>query len=204
MRRTKTVLTFAAVVLGLSSLTGCPEEEPEPFGVINVEVQPQTDASMFAGTAEVTATVHYEACLEDFYLNRRPEYQIDGTEGSAAFAEWQERLCSMEEFGSDIPDCEVTDITQNLFMDTMVYSLAITYKINDPASIAYREFLIGPLPTEEFAACADGRPLVELRQAGLLGKDANGTNIWRISSLPDPNSAVANQGAPLRVKVDQN
>ena len=201
MRRTKTALTFAAAVLGCFSLTGCPEEEPELFGVISVEVEPQPDETVFAGTATVVATVHYESCLEDFYLNRRPEYQSDGTEGSMVFAEWTERLCSTDEFGVDLPDCEVKDITQNLFTDTDVYSLVITYEIKDPMSIAYREFKIGPLPTEDFAACPDGRPLVELRQTGLLGKDANGSNIWRIASLPDPNSAVAGQGAPLRVKV---
>lgn len=185
-------------------MTSCAEPEPEQFGTVRIEVEPLNGVTdIFNGTTSVSATVHYEACLQDFYLNRMPTHQIDGTEGSAVFAEWTERLCSSE--FSDIPDCEVTDITQNLFGDNEVYSLVITYKILDPSTIPYREFRVGPLPTEEFAGCPSGvRPRVELRQSGLLGKDAAGSNIWRISTLPASNAAVAEQGAPLRVEVIAN
>lgn len=202
MRGLKFVLTFAAGLLGLTTLTGCPEEEPENFGTIRIEIEPLNgDLGILSGTTEITATVNYESCLQGFYLERNTTYTQDGVEGAKVFAEWQERLCTDY---TDIPACEVTEIKQNLIDANSVYSLTITYKItdNDPAKLAYRELHVGPLPLEAFAGCGDGEsPLVELRQPGLIGKNAAGDQIWRISTLPAQNSAEAGQGAPLRIEV---
>lgn len=204
MRGLKFALTFAAGLLGLTTLTGCPEDEPENFGTIRIEISPlggNVD-EILAGTTEITVTVNYENCLQGFYLERNTTYTQDGVDGSAVFAEWKDRLCSSE--FSDIPSCEVTEIKQNLLEANSVYSLTITYKItdNDPANLAYRELHVGPIPVEAFAGCGDGEsPLVELRQPGLIGKNADGLQIWRISTLPAQNSAEAGQGAPLRVEV---
>ena len=201
MRGMKTAFTLVAGLLGVFSLGSCTEEEPENFGSIRIEVSPLNgDLAMYTGTVEVTATVQYEQCLQDFYLSNNPTYQIDGPDGAAIFEDWQERLCSSE--FEKIPDCEVTNITQNLLDVNQVYNLAITYKVTDPSTIAYREFRLGPIPTEAFAACGDSQsPTVELLQSGLIGKDVNGTQLWRISSLPGSNVAVANQGAPLRIET---
>jgi hypothetical protein len=204
MRRTKTAFTFAAALLGLTTLGSCTEEEPVNFATIRIELSPTGAESdtLFDGTVEVTATVQYETCLQDFYLKRQPTHQKDGTEGAAVFADFEERLCN--DF-TDIPDCEVTEIQQNLLDANQVYSLAVTYKINDASTLAYRELHIGPLPLEAFAGCEAGQgPSVELRQSGLFGKDANGTQLWRIGALPAANNAVANQGAPLRVDIVAN
>jgi hypothetical protein len=202
MRGSKFVLTFAAGLLGLTTLGSCSEPEPENFGTIRIEIVPLNgDLSILAGTTEIVATVNYEACLQDFYLTTHTTYTQDGIDGAAVFTDWQSRLCTEFE---DIPACEVTEIRQSLITTTDVYSLTITYKItdNDPAALAYRELHVGPLPVEAFAACGDGlRPLVELRQPGLLGRNANGEQIWRISTLPPQNSAVAGQGAALSVDV---
>jgi hypothetical protein len=204
MRGPKIVLTFAAGLLGLTTLTGCPEPEPENFGTIRIEISPLNgDLSILNGTTEITATVNYENCLQEFYLTRNTTYTQDGVDGASVFTDWQARLCT--DF-SDIPACEVTEIKQNLIEANDVYSLAVTYKItdNEPANLAYREIHVGPLPVEAFAGCGDGeRPLVELRQPGLIGKNAAGAQIWRISTLPAQNSAVADQGAPLRVEVQE-
>lgn len=203
MRGPKFVLIFAAGLLGLTTLTGCPEEEPENFGTIRIEIAPlggNVD-EILSGTTEITAVVNYETCLQEFYLQRNTTYTQDGVDGAAVFDEWKDRLCT--EF-SDIPACEVTEIKQNLIEANSVYSLAVTYKItdNDPANLAYRELHVGPIPVEAFAGCTDGQgPLVELRQPGLIGKNAAGEQIWRISTLPAQNSARAGQGAPLRVEV---
>lgn len=204
MRGLKFVLTFAAGLLGLTTLTGCPEEEPENFGTIRIEISPLAgNVDILAGTTEITATVNYENCLQEFYLERNTTYTQDGVDGAPVFTDWQARLCTEFE---DIPSCEVTEIKQNLIEANQVYSLTITYKItdNDPANLAYRELHVGPLPVEAFAGCGDGEsPLVELRQPGLIGKNAAGEQIWRISSLPPQNSAEAGQGAPLRVEVQE-
>jgi hypothetical protein len=202
MRGPKFLLTFAASLLGLTTLTGCPEPEPENFGTIQIEISPLSgNLDILAGTTEITATVNYENCLQEFYLERNTTYTQDGVEGSAVFADWQARLCADFE---DIPACEVTEIKQNLIEANSVYSLSITYKItdNDPAKLAYRELHVGPIPVEAFAGCGDGEnPLVELRQQGLTGYNAAGEQIWRISTLPAQNSAQVGQGAPLRVEV---
>lgn len=192
---------FATAFIGLTTLTGCPADEPEDFGTVRIEMAPLFGASeMYNGTTEIVATVHYETCLQDFYLNRQPTYQQNGPDGAPVFEDWATRLCT-DEFG-DIPDCEVTKIEQALLDVNQVYTLAVTFKIKDPSTIAYRELHVGPLPVEDFAGCADkDRPRVELQQSGLIGKNAQGTQIWQISTLPGSNVAVANQGAPLRVET---
>lgn len=203
MHGMKTAFAFATALLGLTTLTGCPADEPENFGTIRIEMAPLAGATeMFNGTTEVVATVHYETCLQEFYMNRNPTFQQDGPDGEAIFEEWKDRLCS--DF-DDVPDCEVTKIEQTLIPDSEVYTLKVTYKINDFSTLAYREVHVGPLPVKAFAGC-EGKngPTVELQQTGLLGRDAQGKNIWRISTLPGSNVAIANQGAPLRVELIAN
>lgn len=201
MRGKTTVMMFAGL-LGLFPLASCSEPEPENFGTIRIEVSPAGgDLNILAGTTEVTATVNYETCLQDFYLSNHTTYTQDGIDGAAVFDDWKTRLCT--EF-ADIPDCEVTEMRQTLLQANDVYSLTVTYKINDgdPSNLAYREFRVGPLPVEAFSACGDGlSPLVELRQGGLLGRNAQGQQIWRIATLPAQNVAYAEQGAPLRIEV---
>lgn len=200
MHGMKTALAFATALVGLTTLTGCAEEELEDFGTVRIEIAPVGGApDIIPGTAEIVATVNYETCLQDFYIKRNPNQQQDGVEGAAVFEEWAERLCT--DF-DDIPDCEVTSIEQQLLEDNDVYSLRVTFKILDPSTIPLREVHVGPLPLESLAGCTGGDlPRVALPGSGLTGRDSNGTPIWRISSLPSPNSAVANQGAPLRVTV---
>jgi hypothetical protein len=181
--------------------TGDPAEDNH--GSIRLEVAPiNDDTTIFDGTTEVVATVQYQACLQDFYLNRQVTYQQEGPDGAPVFEAWASRLCS--DF-ADISDCEVIEISQTLIDANAVYSLGVTMKINDASSLAYREIHVGPLPLPAFAECDSGQqPSVEVRQSGLIGKNAGGEQIWRISALPASNTAVANQGAPLRVEVISN
>lgn len=191
----KTGLAFTVALLGLSSLS-CGEEEPDNYGTVRIELAPANgDLTVFGGTTTVDATVLYDDCVRDFYLLDRTDEQIDGASGAEVFAAFTEKLCSDYD---DIPDCEVEEITQTLREDTMLYNVKVTFKITDPASLAYSELHIGPLPTEDFAGC---QPIVELRQNGLVGRDANDTQVWRISSLPGSSKATTNQGAPLRVEL---
>ena len=202
MRGFKTALTLAAGLVAVLNLGSCTEEEPETMGTVRIEISPLAgDLSMFNGTTEIVATLQYETCLQDFYLATNPDYQIDGPTGAAVFTEWESRLCDTGEFDK-IPDCEITGITQTLLDVNSVYNFAVTYKINDASTVAYREINVGPIPLESFVSCGDNqRPRVELQQSGLSGRDANGNQLWRISSLPGSNVAVAGQGAPLRVEV---
>ena len=183
------------------STTG--EVEPEDFGSIRIELEPADgNINIFKGTTEVTVTVHYDTCLQDFYLKSHTTYTQDGIDGTPVFAAWKDRLCT--DFAST-PDCEVTAISQTLSPANEVYALEITYKINDadPAKLAYHELRVGPLPVEAFASCGDGlSPFVELRQSGLFGRNAEGIQIWRPVTLPAQPRAYADQDPPLSVELE--
>jgi hypothetical protein len=175
-------------------------ESVDGHGSIRIEVAALGGANeIFDGTTEVVATVHYEACLQEFYLDREPSFQQDGPDGEPVFADWATRLCSSF---SDSPSCEVTSIEQSLLDANQVYTLKVTFAIEDASTIADREFHVGPLPLEELAGCDENvRPRVELQQSGLIGKNSEGAQIWRISTLPGSNVAVADQDAALRVEI---
>jgi len=189
-------VTLATALFGLTISSSCAEPEADAFGTIRIELSPVGgNVQVFAGTTEVVATVQYRSCLQDFYLVDKTGYSKDGPEGAPVFDEFKDKLCSAYD---DIADCEVTSIDQALIESTGIYNLKVTLKILDPASLSYADLHIGPLPVEKFSGCT---PIVELRQNGLLGRDANGTQIWRISSLPSSTKATTNQGAPLRVDI---
>jgi hypothetical protein len=175
----------------------------EQHGSIRLELRSfNDDLTVFDGTTEVTATVQYESCLQDFYLNRMPNYQQDGLEGAVVFEAWADRLCSAFD---NVSDCEVTGISQNLIEANSVYSLSVTMQINDASSLSGREIHVGPLPLPALADCSAGQqPSVEVRQSGLIGKDAMGVQIWRIHALPAANVAVADQATPLRIDITAN
>ncbi|WP_181197629.1 hypothetical protein [Enhygromyxa salina] len=191
---------LTAGLISLATLASCAEEEPENFGTVRIELEPVNGAvEIFDGTVEVVATVNYEACLVDFYLSRQSTYKKDGPDGAPVFSDWESRLCS--DF-TDIPDCEVSSIEQTLLDVNDVYRLAVTYKINDSSTLPYRELHVGPIPVEEFAACSGGEgAIVGLAPNGVVGKNADGDQIWRISTVPPQTEARAGQGAPLRVEI---
>lgn len=175
-----------------------PDVDPmDGYGTIRIEPVPaDDDVAIFNGTTEVVATVHYESCLQTLYLGN-PELMPSGAEGAPIFEAWHDELCTL----ADMPACTVANIEQTLLPDNDVYTLKVTYAISDPASLAGSEIHVGPLPISDFAGC-DAR--VELQQSGLIGRDANGVNIWRIATLPASNVAVTNQSAPLRVEISPN
>jgi hypothetical protein len=198
--RPATTLLACFAALAMATLTGCPEPETEDFGAIKIELKPiNTVDDIFGGTTEIVVTMIYGECLTDFYLVQHPEYQQDGVEGGTLFDEWAGKLCDpgLEK----VIDCDVTDIDQILIEDTNVYQLKVTYKVNDLTSLQLGYIHVGPFPFEEFASECEGRPLVELRSNGVIGRDAQGTQIWGIETLPGSTEAVAGQGAPLRVDV---
>jgi hypothetical protein len=184
----------------MATLTGCKDPEPDNFGAVKIELNPvNTTDNIFGGTTEVVVTMLYQECLTDFYLLHHPEYQQDGIEGAALFEEWKDRLC--DPGNEKVIDCEVTDMDQTLIEDTNVYQLRVTYKINDLSTLQLGYIHVGPFPTAEFASDCDERPTVELRANGVIGRDADGQQIWGIKTLPGSSVAVANQGAPLRIDV---
>jgi hypothetical protein len=200
MRRAHILLACLAA-FATANLTGCKDPPPDEFGAVKIELYPLNGAeSVFSGTTEVVVTMLYGDCLVDFYLLHHPEYQQDGIEGAELFQEWETRLC--DPGNEKVIDCEVTDIEQTLIEDTNVYQLRVTYKINDLSTLQLGYIHVGPFPTEDFVSdVCDVRPTVELRANGVIGRDAQGSQLWSIQTLPGSSVAVANQGAPLRVDV---
>jgi hypothetical protein len=97
--------------------------------------------------------------------------QQDGADGAPVFASWHDLLCGF----ADTPACTVTAIQQTLIEANAVFTLTVSYAIEDPSTIVYREFHVGPLPLATLAACGDGQmPTVEVLQTALIGRDANG------------------------------
>jgi hypothetical protein len=198
------VLALACTTASSDGDTGTSESETETgdeqtdgHGTVAIQVFPIAgDASLFEGTTEVVATVHYQSCLQDFYLGS-PEYFKSGPEGAPIFEAWLYKLCADFE---NTPECLVDEISQAFILESDVYTLMVTYSIGAAASLSGSEFRLGPLPTSELAGCEAG---VEVQQAGLIGRDTNGTMIWRISTLPANNTAVTDQDTPLVVEVVQ-
>lgn len=171
------------------------EDETAGYGTVRIEVAPiNGDASILAGTTEVEIVVNYEDCLQDFYLGNSDLTQ-DGQVGMPVFVAFLDKLCSDDE---GTVACTIEDIRQNLIEANSIFNLTVTYVIQDPESIVGNEFRVGPLPTTELAGCP---AQVELRQAGVVGRNEFGDQIWRISTLPASNVAVTDQGAPLLVEV---
>jgi hypothetical protein len=184
---------------GSEAATETGEDTMDGHGSVRIEIVPLGgDTSIFDGTTEVVATVHYESCLQDFYLSTNPEFAKDGPDGAPIFGAWVDKLCA--DFAGS-PVCSVVEIGQTLLPDNAVFSLRVSYAIADAASLSDSELHVGPLPTTELAGCEAS---VELQQSGLIGRDADGVDIWRISTLPASNRATTDQGAPLRVEVIRN
>jgi hypothetical protein len=189
---------------GLTSLTGESGETGVPaaddHGSIRIEIVPAgDDLTILEDTFEIQVIVHYQTCLQDFYLFREPSYTLDQVDGAPVFADWMDRLCSDYQGG---PECSVIDIDQSLIAANDFYILNVELRIYDPSTIANREIQVGPIPLAALAACVAGQqPSVELRQVGVIGKNVDGEIIWETGSLPAVNTAVADQATVLRVEV---
>ena len=195
-------LASACSTGGGGELTGDSESETETgedsmdgHGTVRIVPMPlDGDASVFDGTTSVHATVHYGSCLQEFYFDN-PEFQQLGPEGAPVFDAWFYKLCA--DFESS-PLCLLGEIEQWLIPASSIYNLQVSYAIAAGTSLAGSEFHIGPLPTSELAGC---EARVELLQTGLVGRDTDGTIIWRIATLPANNTAVTDQSAPLQVEI---
>jgi hypothetical protein len=171
-------------------------ETMDGYGTIRLEISPVGgDASIFDGTTSIRVTVNYESCLQDFYLSN-PEFLQDGPDGMPVFDAWLYKLCA--DF-QGTPVCVVEEIKQSFILANDVYALTIAYQIGEPENLADSELRVGPLPTSELAGCP---AQVEVRQAGMVGLDSNGIQIWRISTLPAMNTAETDQATPIRVEVE--
>ena len=181
------LLMAGCTVSGLSSM-GCKSEEPEDLGYTCIDLNrgESVEENPFLGTYKIIATLNYEPCLVDYYLNKHPEMRQNGKEGPEVFAEWKERLCS-----EDVPrrvECEVEAFEQTLMQTgTEAYKMSISYIIEDPTTLEGRKLLWGPGPLPDEAECADGlKPFVNLSSlSGVLGQDKTGRTIWQVQSFGD-------------------
>jgi len=183
-------------------LSGCTEEEdPELHGFVCVQVAPSLMwqdmvPELFAGTTEIRLTVNYGECLQKFYKESNTNYALDGVEGEAVFAEWEERLCSEEIAGTFA--CQVSSFKQNLNGDNS--NLQITLTGIDPAGIEGRKIPIGPLPLDTLDKECD--PLqVMLAPSAVSGYNSDGTQVWAVETF---GTNIANSGLTARGCMDVN
>jgi hypothetical protein len=171
------------------------DDETDGYGTVAIEVVPlDGDTSILAGTTEVVVTVNYLDCVQEFYIGDDDLTQ-DGQDGMPVFEAFVDKLCSDYQ---GIVSCTVEEIRQNLIEANSVYSLTITYQIQDSASIVGNVIRVGPLPTTALAGCP---AQIELRQPGVIGKNDVGDQLWRIVTLPASNTAETDQATALRVEV---
>jgi hypothetical protein len=158
--------------------------------------------SPYVGTATISATMTYEACLREFY-SANPNYLPDGPDGEAVFGSkelggegWIERLCENPDSGQ--VKCTVEEIDQQR---VAVQQLTVTYRIMDPAM--ENKFLkFGPLPDAELAGCEPGvQPL--MTSPSVRGFDGAGNEIWTTASS-NPQTAATNQGQRVEIRAARN
>jgi hypothetical protein len=165
------------------------------YGTVAIEVVPvDGDSSIIAATTEVNININYRDCVRDFYLGD-DDLNQDGQYGMPVFDAFVDKLCSDYD---GIVNCTVKEMRQNLIVANDLYSLGITYQIQDSASLVGNEIRVGPLPTTALAGCP---AQIELRQSGAIGKNNVGEQIWKISTLPASNIAETDQATPLRIEV---
>lgn len=185
----RALMLITGCMVGGLSLTSCKEEETEQFGFTCIELQKGQGVSgdPFAGTAKIEATLSYEPCLIDYYLNKHPEMREDGPDdaGGAVFAEWKERLCN-DPIDRRI-DCEIESFEQTINSGGVnkLYNMRIVYNIPKPDELVGRRLLWGPAPLEAYAECDAGdRPFVRMTTRGdIIGINGSGTPIWSLQAF---------------------
>lgn len=190
------LLMVGCTAFGLSS-TGCKEEEAEEFGFTCIELLTgeSVEGDPFLNTRKILATLDYQPCLKDYYLNKHPEMRQNGKEGPAVFEEWKERLCT-EDVDRRI-ECEVEAFNQTIQQTgTEAYKMGITYITPKPDQLNGRRLLWGPGPLPDFAECASGlKPYASLTTlSGVIGLDKDGKTIWSIQKFSDENGIMQLEG----------
>jgi hypothetical protein len=179
--------TEAATTAGTTAAAECTSDTcPDDFGFVCLELTPGDGVPdfVFASTAAVNVTLHYEPCLTAYYTGTHPEQSIDGPGGGPIFAAWQDRLCSEPVDGR--VTCTVDAFGQHLPGPDP--SLTVAYATPQPAQLTGGKLLWGPAPLPATAACADGlAPNVKLiALADIQGLDSTGAVVWQLQSFDNP------------------
>ena len=180
------------LVLCAILLPACGSDDGDPFrhGVVKLEFRRGAgDANPYIPGVQVDVAMIYGECLLDYYT-AHPEMRQDGVEGEPIFTEWHDRLCADASFQAD---CEVASIDQDL--DIANPELRVLYSMN--GNLENRILRVGPFPTEETAACANGQRAT-VRVGRVAGLDDMGEVVWTMESF-DPDDAVVDQGKAISI-----
>jgi hypothetical protein len=184
-------------------LVGC-ADDPEPLthGSIAFEFRrgESQEDNPFLGTVTVIATMDYQECLSEFY-DANAGMRQEGVEGAEIFGKrdlggegWTDRLCDTD-LTSMQAKCEVIEMRQQL---DIVKQLTITYQIQTDNLEGLR-LAFGPIPTAETADCQGGLdPRMRVAPSAVKGQDGSENPIWDTEAF-QPQEAVTNQGAPIRI-----
>lgn len=181
---TSTPTRTDATTTGTTTTGGCMTDEtcPDDFGFVCLELTPGEGIPdfVFASTARVSVTLHYDACLTTYY-ETHPEQQADGPGGGLVFATWLDRLCSEPVDG--LVACTVESFAQSF--DGPTDHLTVVHTTPLPAQLAGGKLLWGPAPLPATAACADDlEPTVKLVALDdIHGTDTTGAVVWQLQSV---------------------
>lgn len=186
-------------LLAVLAAAGCkPEEEEFRNGYVKLDFArgQSQDVSPFPTTTQITATLNYRDCLQEYYSTNLNERQ-DGVDGAKVFGTkedggegWLDHLCEI-----DLPqgiDCEVESLTQQLEVGTP--KLTIVYNIM--GEIEGRQLAAGPFPDRDEAACMNGG-LPEVGLGNVKGSNSDG-DVWTTETF-DPTKAVVDQGGAITI-----
>ena len=146
------------------------------------------DDDPFVGTDTIEVRVSYSQCINQFYLADSPSYQFNGVDGQPVSDAWLEsqQACDAERYPGLI-DCDVVGFEQ-IFLapqspDTTAGFFRMTLKVNND-QLTGRSITVGPLPGPGITgATCDGAPEVSIDNETVKGYDANGDQLWEVSSF---------------------
>lgn len=158
------------------------EQDTHGFVEVRFQVAASETENPYTGTQQVQILMSYGECYQQFYA-ANPNWTADGVDGALVFGAqadggegWRDRLCTEDVSGR--AECEVVEFEQSV---DAASRLTVTYDIEGP--LEGRALLFGPLPLSDLTACEGGfAPRVSIELGGTRGLDAEGNQVWSVSS----------------------
>ena len=160
----------------------------------------------FIGTASIEVQLSYSTCVNQFYLETDTDYQFNGIEGEQVVLDWvkNDRVCDEERFPGAV-QCEVSGVSQAFTApqspETTPGFFRMTLDVLDD-KLTGRTVAVGPLPGSRITdASCDGNPTVTINKDTVKGFDAEGVQLWEISTFDYTDFKVGQTGVPgVRVR----
>lgn len=160
----------------------------------------------FVGTASIQVQLSYSTCINQFYLATDTDYQFNGVEGEQVVLDWVEnnRVCDEDRYPG-VVQCEVSSVSQTFTApqspETTPGFFRMTLDVLDD-KLTGRTIAVGPLPGSRITdTSCDGNPTVTINKDTVKGFDAEGLQLWEISTFDYTDFKVGQTGVPgIRIR----